>query len=351
MGGQETQSQDYLRRCGKLHIRVTKARYGKIWDLKSIEDAAKDIRSRGQLTYDDIEMIRAEKVWNANVFGYWPPQSEVEPDLKSLNFGIGSLRKKEKTVISSLLRVFRQIQPVSVILRFIAPEHFGILSPPVEKVLGLGPLRNHTDRYRAYLRSLRKIKNDRGFDTVADVDMALWVLQVGVLDEYLLKEGFSEIDHEDLKDGFSRSEHKELLDGFGGDIKLREVRVANLTEQLFKDLSREELAEALLPTNHILAGQIAGIEFEQHVRKLANAKSENSLGRLVYGKFPAAIQRLYPGDPQSAKITKDCQKAREIRNQAIHLDPVPDQEAVRRLIDAMKTLGRMMESTHPSKLL
>lgn len=342
MSGQETQSQDYLRRCGELHIRVTKARYGKIWDLKSIEDAAKDIRSRGQLTYDDIEMIRAEKVWNANVFGYWPPQSEVEPDLKSLNFGIGSLRKKEKTVISSLLRVFRQIQPVSVILRFIAPEHFGILSPPVEKVLGLGPLRNHTDRYRAYLKSLRRIKNDRGFDTVADVDMALWVLQVGVLDKYLLKEGCSEVDHEDLKDGFSRNEHKELLDGFDGDIKLREVRVANLTEQLFNDMSPEQLAEALLPTNHILAGQIAGIKFEQHVRKLTYAKSQDSLGTLVNGELPAVIRKCYSDSRQSKEIAEECQEAHKIRNQAIHLDPAPDKEAVRRLIDAMKTLGRMM---------
>ena len=342
MSGQETQSQDYLRRCGELHIRVTKARYGKIWDLKSIEDAAKDIRSRGQLTYDDIEMIRAENVWNANVFGYWPPQSEVEPDLKSLNFGIGSLRKKEKTVISSLLRVFRQIQPVSVILRFIAPEHFGILSPPVEKVLGLGPLRNHTDRYRAYLRSLRKIKNDRGFNTVADVDMALWVLQVGVLDKYLLKEGCSEVDHEDMKDGFSKKEHKVLLNGFCKDSKLREVRVANLTEQLFNDMSPEQLAEALLPTNHILAGQIAGIEFEQHVRKLTYAKSQDSLGTLVKNELPAVIRRCYSDGRQSEEIVEECQEAREIRNQAIHLDPAPDREAVRRLIDAMKTLGRLM---------
>ena len=346
MSGQQIQSQDYLHRCGELHIRVTKARYGKVWDLKSIEDAARDIRSRGQLTYDDIEMIRAENVWNANVFGYWPPQSEVEPDLKSINFGIGSLRKKEKTVISSLLRVFRQIQPVSVILRFIAPEDFGILSPPVEKVLGLGPLRNHTDRYRAYLRSLRNIKNDkeRGFDAVADVDMALWVLQVGVLDKYLLKEGFSETEHEDLADSFAESEHKVLQDGFDKDSKLREVRVANLTKQLFDDMSREQLAEALLPTDHILAGQIAGIEFEKHVRELTNAKLED-LNTLVEHKLPAIIQRRYSGDPTSEEITKECQMARKIRNQAIHLNPVPGKKEVRRLIDAMKVVERMAEPT------
>ena len=346
MSRQKTTFPDYLHRCGELHIRVTKARYGKVWDLRSIEDAAKDIRSRGQLTYDDIEMIRAENVWNANVFGYWPPQSDVEPDLKSINFGIGNLRKKEKTVISSLLRVFRQIEPVSVILRFISPEDFGILSPPVEKVLGLGPLRNHTDRYRAYLRSLRKIKDDkdRGFDTVADVDMALWVLQVGVLDEYLLKEGFSDIDHEDLKDGFSKSEHEKLLDGFDRDSKLREVRVANLTKQLFDDLTREQLAEALLPTDHVLAGQIAGIKFEQHVRKLTYAKPEDSLKKLVYLGLPAVIRRHYSNDPKSQEVTKECQMAHKIRNQAIHLDPKPGKKEARRLIDAMKVVERMGES-------
>ena len=329
MSRQETQSQNYLHRCRDLHIRVTKARYGEQWDLKSIEDAAKDIRSTGQLTYEGIEKIRAENVWNANVFGYWPPQAEVEPSLKAMKWGIRELREEEEAVISNLLRVFRQIEPVSVILRFIVPEEYGILSPPVEKVLGLGPFRNHTARYRAYLKSLRKLKKDRKFENVADVDMALWVLQVGVLDGYLLK-----VD-------FSKSEHKYLLDKFSKDSKLREVRVANLTKQLFEDMCREQLAEALLATNHILAGQIAGIEFEQHVRKLTNAKSEDSLGRLVYRKLPDVIRVRYSSEHQSEDTINECKMAHKVRNQAIHLDPVPEEEAVRQLINAMKLVGRM----------
>ena len=335
MSRQETPSQDYLHRCRELHIRVTKARYGRQWDLQSIEDAAKDIRSTGQLTYEGIEKIRAENVWNANVFGYFPPRAEVEPALNSIKWGnwnLRNLRKSEKTVISSLLQVFRQIELVSVILRFIVPEEYGILSPPVEKVLGLGPFRNHTDRYRAYLKSLRKLKNDKGFATVADVDMALWVLQVGVLDEYLLKDGFPEGEHEKLQEGFSK------------DSRLREVRVENLTKQLFSDLSRTELAEALLETDSNLAGKIAGIHFEKFVRLLTNARSEDNLRNLVHHKLPSLILAHYSDRRRSKAIIAKCKEARRIRNLAIHLDPEPKKDEVRQLIKAMKEVDKMWKS-------
>ncbi|MSO83339.1 MAG: hypothetical protein EXQ53_08605 [Acidobacteria bacterium] len=38
--------------------------------------------------------------------------------------------------MDELLRVFKSVEAVSVILRFIWPEHYGILSAPVEHLLG-----------------------------------------------------------------------------------------------------------------------------------------------------------------------------------------------------------------------
>lgn len=122
-----------------------------------IEDETDDVQSTCRLTYDDIEKIRNSKIWNADTFGYWPSRSEVESILESSEWNFRELPDNEKQVIEDLVETFHQIELVSVILRFVVPQHYGILSPPVEKVLGIGPFRRHSDKYLAYLRDLRKI--------------------------------------------------------------------------------------------------------------------------------------------------------------------------------------------------
>ena len=153
---------DYLHRCRDLHAKVTELRYGRAQNLDRIERALAKTRSSRRLTYDDIERIRDGAVWNADAFGYWPPRDAIESILESAEWDFWNLPKREDKAISSLLQVFRQIEPVPVILRFIVPEYYGIMSPPVEKVIGLGPFRSYLERRRAYSASLRKIKNSKG---------------------------------------------------------------------------------------------------------------------------------------------------------------------------------------------
>jgi len=38
-------------------------------------------------------------------------------------------------LVAALLEVFKSVELVSIILRFVKPEHYGIISPPVERVL------------------------------------------------------------------------------------------------------------------------------------------------------------------------------------------------------------------------
>lgn len=318
-------SRDYLHTCRDLHARVTEIRYGRAQDLTRIEKVVARVRSSRRLTYDDIERIRDSRIWDADAFGYWPPRTEIESILQSTGWDFWNLPKREEKAISSLLQAFRQIEPVSVILRFIRPEHYGIMSPPVENVLGLGPFRCHADKFLAYLRNLRQIRDDRNFKTTADVDMALWVLQVGVLDEKLT-------DHD---------EYKALQDGFRQDSKLREIRVGNLTRQLFEDMSRAELAEALLATDVDLAGQIAGIEFEQAVKKLARSRSGTKLKVLVDEELPDLIDMIHQNGQMKTQIFTNCRKAVKTRNKAIHLDPPPSKEEVERLIETMSEIWRM----------
>lgn len=326
-------SRDYLHRCRDLHAQVTGIRYGRAQNLAGIEKAVARIRSSRRLTYDDIARIRDDETWNADAFGYWPPRDEVESILKSTEWDFWNLPKREDKAISGLLQVYRQIEPVSVILRFVVPKHYGIMSPPVEKVLGLGPFRRHPERYRAYLRNLRDIRDNRGFDTTAEVDMALWVLQLGVLDNM-------------LADHLPKDEYEALQDGFRRDSKLREIRVGNLTRQIFSDMTRSELAEALLATNVELAGQVAGIEFERSVKRLARAKPNDrmTLRRLVNDMLPDRIRETFQEKDEFTKLIVECNEAIDTRNNVIHPDHAPRKEAVGRLIRTMKKIKQIEET-------
>ena len=96
---------------------------------------------------------------------------------------------ERKELIAQLFKAYNQIEPASVVLRFINPKRFGIMSSPVQAVLGIRPQRKPTDTYEAYLESLEYIHTRRHFDKVAHVEMALWALQVGVLDGMLRRRG------------------------------------------------------------------------------------------------------------------------------------------------------------------
>lgn len=322
---------DYLHDCLALHGQVMEVRYGRMANLFRIEDETENVQSNCRLTYDDIEKIRNSRIWNADVFGYWPSRSVVESTLESTEWNFQSLPDKEEQVIEDLLEAFHQIELVSVILRFVAPKHYGILSPPVEKVLGIGPFRRHSERYLAYLNDLREIRDARGFRSAAEVDMALWVLQVGILDDGLLKRDLSDEEYESLRSGF------------GNDSRLREIRVGNLTRELFSEMTRVELAEALLATDVDLAGQLAGIQFEQDVRTLTRAKPDDKLADLVADSLcnPKALRLI----GQIPDIPGDFWwKAVRTRNKAVHLNPPPRKDDVMKLIEGMKMLRRVGDS-------
>ena len=321
---------DYLHDCLALHGQVTEMRDGRGQDLFRIEDETDNVQSSCRLTYDHIEKIRNSRIWNADTFGYWPSRSEVESVLESTEWSFRTLPEEEEKVIEDLLETFHQIELVSVILRFVVPEHYGIMSPPVEKVLGIGPFRKHSERYLAYLDNLREIRHARNFRSAAEVDMALWVLQVGILDDGLLKR--------DLSD----DEYESLLSGFRNDSRLREIRVGNLSRQLFLEMSRVELSEALLATDVSLAGQLAGIQFEQDVKRLTSAKSDDRLAVLVADllRNPEVLRSIgqipdLPGDFWLQAV--------RTRNKAVHLNPPPRKDEVMKLIEGMKALRRVAD--------
>lgn len=55
--------------------------------------------------------------------------------LEERTFNFWQLPKNEVSLITALLDVFKSIGLVSILLRFVRPDHYGIISHPVERVL------------------------------------------------------------------------------------------------------------------------------------------------------------------------------------------------------------------------
>ena len=132
------------------------------------------------------------------------------------------LGKKEENLIGELLHAFKAIELVSIILRFIRPEKYAIFSTPTEMLLEIRR-GSPVETYVNYLTDLRLIQKRYGFERVADVDMALWVL------------------HEKC---YGTHKDPEVESAFSGDTFLLRLIAKNLASRL-KDRSDAQLANAL----------------------------------------------------------------------------------------------------------
>ena len=321
---------DYLHRCLDLFASVTEIRYGRRQRLEEVErDVANLLADRAQLW----EIVHAiynssnSSAFEADVFGPLH-EDRIKGDLERMaDRAWQSL--PHQALIKILYGAFRQIEPVSVVMRFICPKRFGIMSSPVATLLGVRPRRKATATHEAYVKSLREIGGSRGFERAADVEMALWALQVGALDKRL-----------------PAAQREPLEDEYNNDHRLRRLATRNLTKQLFAETGELDVAEALLDTAPALAGKIAGIEFEQLVsrRVLGGGGKgvERSVGLVccrgqderlgeIIGRFkpPAMRERLH--------------QARKVRNRAVHCPQCVAKEDVKSLIDIARRVQDLIE--------
>jgi hypothetical protein len=293
---------DYLHECFRLHSTLTERAYSKVQDLAAVEGTAKRIRSSRRLRYEDLQAIVKSEHWSAESFWRWPSRSDVEGALTSREWDFWNLPKKEEQIVAALFDVFKFIEPVSVVLRFVFPREYGIFSPPVERVLQLGPSDSSVQKYVAYVRDLRAIRDARGFTNAADVDMALWTLQKGVLGGFF-------------------PERSDLVEAFRNDRHLRAIRVKNLASALFDGLSRVDLAEALAELKPDLAGSIAATEFERLVRECGHAADREELA--------SVIDRLASAGRIDAAKAANWDHGRQLRNRALHGRTLRPEEVLR----------------------
>lgn len=307
-----TTGADYLHVCASRHRELTEKLSKRPQDLDAIERAVAGVRSKRALTYSTIQAIVESPNFAAGKsFWAWPPRDDIERELKDKPIDLWNLPKNEKTQLKQLRSVFKTFEAVSVILRFLVPAHYGILSTPVEHLLGIQPSAESIDRYLNYVRDLRAIRDKRKFTTAAQVDQALWTLQLGVYGGRL--DNVEAIKAEHARDAF-----------------LRSIRVKNLADGFFEPMSQLDLAEALSFHRLEIASQLLAIEFERSVRQYAGKNgSADDLKTVIDREAPSHLHGLW-------------QRCRTLRNRAVHGRALDHKEAedlihaTRQIIDLAK---------------
>ncbi|MFC2165387.1 hypothetical protein ACFLT2_10390 [Acidobacteriota bacterium] len=166
---------NYVEECLELFPKLTKIMFGSEYDLDEIENKLRNVKKDDRLDRNDLLRIRDAREWDYKKF--WPDLITVV-DLDKPIVGIFNLPWEEnKKTISELYSRFLNIEVVSVILRFVDPQNFAIISPPVEKFFSLQPKEDHVEYYTSYLNLLKKTSKHFLYpNRLADVDMALWCL-------------------------------------------------------------------------------------------------------------------------------------------------------------------------------
>lgn len=178
--------------------------------------------------------------------------------------GISHLEKDadRKQAVRDLFDQVHHIEVTSLVFRFVRPDEFGILSPPVAFILNVVPGRDSVETYERYCKILRELKDYYDLDRVADVDMALWTashLQVGyqALSDRMWEDEF-----------FQGIRLKNLLEGPG--ILFPPLKRRAKTERARDERRRLLFAEIVVKHHPFIGALVAVRSFEVLIKHLAN---------------------------------------------------------------------------------
>lgn len=265
-----------LQACLEDFSRMGQWRHGMSPDLQAIECAAESLREKCPLSFEDLDELfhTAQQHWWFADFWH-VPQKDGQ---LSLSFRLCDLdENNEKQAIRELLEELKQIELVSIVLRFARPGSYGILSPPVERVLNVAWGSDSVETYLNYLRNLRAICKVVPFARVADADMALWVLHAKYFGPL----------------------NREVAEYYESDSTLLRLRAQNLMGPL-RDLRMSILTRAFEGVAPDLAKVMACYLFELAVREKAKAMGATDYeGRIELRKVIDGLQGKENEDTRS----------------------------------------------------
>lgn len=216
----------------ELFPKLTEIMFGWQYNLPGIENRLSKVKKDDCLERNDLLSIRDAREWDYKKF--WPDLVTVI-NLENPISGIFNLGwEKKKKTISELYKRFLHIEVVSVILRFVDPQNYAIISPPVEKFFSLQPQEDHVAYYINYLELLKKTSKHFKFPTrLADVDMALWCLS------FLLKNW----NDNEFRAKWTESEKSIIelvLHSYKRDRFFKKIRLREALLQAYRDIEERE---------------------------------------------------------------------------------------------------------------
>jgi len=238
------------------------------WDKKinldAIEDYLKEVGQQNKTFssehYMFIEDINQER-WKYSEWHQFPKLKD--DDYKEINNALQKNKeKKTKECLSILDHVIKSVAIYSAILRFVDPVNYGILSPPVEKILEVKRGDDDVARYMNYLSNLKEIKKIFGFQRIADVDKALYV--------YALL-GLPDIKTWAPKKYLDIREFHESNPSI-----IKQIRARNLFSEIW-NYNKLDMADLLYETDFNMAGILYGITLEASIKKLCDLNKINTI--------------------------------------------------------------------------
>ena len=223
---------NYVKKSLELFPKLTGIMFGWEYNMAEIENKLSNVREDDCLNKNDLLRIRDAEEWDYKKF--WPDLMRAI-DLNKPIRGIFRLGwEKRKKTISELYKRFLNIEVVSVLLRFVDPQNYAILSPPVEKFFLLQPKDDHVEYYINYLNLLKK--TSRHFqltNRIADVDMALWCLTY-ILKNWNEEEFCTKWTEED------KSIIELIIYRYKSDLYFKKIRLSEVLKQAYQDIKEGE---------------------------------------------------------------------------------------------------------------
>jgi hypothetical protein len=299
--------------------------YGLIIDLEKLEKVFAPIKS-GEENFSIAHLNAIKSDWA--FLNWWKMPDLSEGELNSIKNALPRLEPKDEKIIHLLFDIFKNIEIVSCILRFVDPTNYGIMSPPVENTLHVIG-RRQVEKYLNYLNHLEDLRMEYKFNRIADVDMALWALSV-------------------MKNSFLKN------DPFYGEIYTQYKETDNCVKRIMAKNSLKAIweekpiyrAALLLETDYKIAATLAGRELEHFIKsfcksKKINLKEKSKKRGNRYYSLPELSDFLENQKHISNKENMDIKEWWETRNELTHDTRIKRSEAdVRKMIKGIEDFKR-----------
>lgn len=160
----------------KLFTFIAKTDTGTNQNLEEIENRLTHLRKGAALSYEDLVTIADPKLWPFSRYWMWPHRDQIGKHLPTSKGWFKNLPIDEAKTVRNLDKIFRNIELVSILLRFAVPEEYAICSKPVLEILRIDRGRDDIEEYLYYVQEMRVLRDCLGVKKTAEADKIVWAI-------------------------------------------------------------------------------------------------------------------------------------------------------------------------------